>query len=400
MRGADRRHPRLRRLAWRAAIAGALVVGIVGVSNARLPPEPSVPVLKLPADLDAMIGQMLVIGFNGTRTADASVRRTLTELEQERIGGVIIMDRNVRSPRQVRELTAAFLATAPSALPLIAIDQEGGAVQRLSSRKGFGRYPTARLLARRHQPADAYRVYWQMASELAAAGVNLNLGPVVDLDTNANNPIIGRRGRSFGADPERVTAFARAFIAAHHKAGVMTSLKHFPGHGSSRVDSHRRFVDLSHSWSEKELAPYEELSAEGRIDTVMVGHLYHPAFSDDRQPATLAPRAIRWLRDSLGFDGVVITDDLGMGAIRRHHSLEESLVQAVAAGNDVLLLSQGGDTANFAARATAVIHDAVANGRIPLRRIKDSYRRILALKATLRDRAVGIDAALRAAGSH
>lgn len=374
----------------RVALACVLSAAAGHAVHARLSPAAVPSPTPLPRNLDVMIGQMLVIGFTGTRPADNGVDAAARALAQGLIGGVILMDRNIVSPPQLRTLTALFQAASQRHLPLIAVDQEGGAVQRLSSGKGFHRYPSARRLARRHTPTSAYHVYRAMACELAAAGINLNLGPVVDLDLNIHNTVIGRRGRSFGPDPERVTAFARAFIAAHREFGVLTSVKHFPGHGSSAVDSHRRLVDLTHYWSERELMPYRRLADERRIDTIMVGHLYLPTFARQPVPATLAPKAIDWLRSDLGYHGVVITDDLGMGAIRQRLDIYEGLVQALAAGNDLLLVAQTGGYADFPARAVASIRAAVAEGRIPVRRIEQSYRRIVALKAALRERSKAI----------
>jgi beta-N-acetylhexosaminidase len=297
------------------------------------------------------------------------------------------MDRNIKSPQQVRTLTAKFLNTGHPLIPFISVDQEGGLVQRLSAKKGFKAYPTARTVARLYKPDKAHRLYKSMAQELARAGFNLNYGPVVDLNLNRSNPVIGRPGRSYGADPKKVLAYAQAFIAAHREANVLTSIKHFPGHGSSWTDSHKEFVDLSKTWKEIELEPYRALARAGAIDTVMVGHLYHPAFStDQRLPATLTSTAIEgWIRGKLGFQGVVITDDLEMGAIRRYHKLPDTLVKAVLGGNDILMFSSSGSDPNFVPRATKILRDAVENGTIPRQRIADAYRRIVALKQRLRD---------------
>jgi beta-N-acetylhexosaminidase len=154
-----------------------------------------------------------------------------------------------------------------------------------------------------------------MAEELAQAGVNLNFGPVVDLNSYPGNPVIARRKRSFGADPKAVAALARAFITAHREANVVTAAKHFPGHGSSRSDSHKVLADISQSWRESELEPYRLLARDGLLDMVMVGHLYHPRFSDgEGVPASLSERAIRALRADgyIGFKGVVVSDDMEM----------------------------------------------------------------------------------------
>jgi beta-N-acetylhexosaminidase len=183
-----------------------------------------------------------------------------------------------------------------------------------------------------------------------------------------------------------VATYAQAFISAHRAANVLTSVKHFPGHGSSWADSHKTFVDLSKTWKEIELEPYRMLASAGAIDTVMVGHLYHPAFSNNqRLPATLTPTAIEgWIRGKLGFQGVVITDDLEMGAIRRYHKLPATLIKAVQGGSDILMFSSSGSDPNFVPRATKILRDAVNDGTIRRERIAQAYDRIVALKQRLR----------------
>lgn len=336
--------------------------------------------------LDTMIGQMLLVGFQGTSPKGKEARRIVRQIAQGQIGGVILMDRNIRSPKQVRALTGAFRNTGHPLIPIISVDQEGGRVQRLSAKKGFRAYPTARTVARLYKPDKAQQIYKSMALELSRAGFNLNFGPVLDLNLNRKNPVIARPGRSYGSNPKAVTAYARAFISAHREANVLTSVKHFPGHGSSWADSHKTFVDLSKTWKEIELEPYRALAREGAIDTLMVGHLYHPAFSSNsRLPATLTSEAIEgWIRGNLGFQGVVITDDMEMGAIRRYYKLPSALIKAVQGGNDILLFSSSGSDPNFVPRATKILRDAVNNGTIPHQRIAQAYGRIIALKQRLR----------------
>ena len=259
-------------------------------------------------------------------------------------------------------------------------------MQRLSARKGFKAYPTARTVARLYKPEKARFIYKSMAQELAKAGFNLNFGPVLDLNLNRRNPVIGRLGRSYGAKPERVVAYARAFISAHREANVLTSVKHFPGHGSSWSDSHKRFVDLTKTWKDIELEPYRALARDGAIDTLMVGHLYHPAFSNNqRLPATLTSTAIEgWVRGRLGFQGVVITDDLEMGAIARYHNLRTTLIKAVQSGNDILMFSTAGADPKFVPKATQILRKAVNDGTIARKRIAQAYARIKSLKSRLR----------------
>lgn len=307
------------------------------------PPVPSRAPTALP--LERMIGQMVMVGFVGTSPRDRGVVALLDQLRKGQIGGAIVMGRNIKSPAQLKTLTAAIHQAAreggqPEAL--IAVDQEGGHVQRLKRQNGHQSFPySARTIAERCTPEQAGQVYKALACQLHDARINVNFGPVVDLDINGDrNPIIGRYRRSFGKDPDRVVAYAGWFNAAHKSYGILTAFKHFPGHGSSLTDSHLEFTDVSATWDPVELKPYEELSQHNYTDMVMVGHLYHRRFSDGRAPASLSKKAIRdELRGRLGFDRVVITDDLQMKAVLDRYKLAPRIVLAINAGNDIVLLS-------------------------------------------------------------
>ena len=336
--------------------------------------------------LDQMIGQMIMVGFRGTSARSAGVKAVGRQLRDGLIGGVMLLEHNITGRKQLRALTR-FLKQAATGRPppLIAVDQEGGWVQRLKRRNGFASTRSARSVAANYS-ADKARnvVYAKMADQLADTGINLNFGPVVDLDiTGARNPIIGRVRRSYGRDPDVVLSYAQGFIDAHRARQIVTAAKHFPGHGSSLTDSHKGFTDISRTWTENELIPYRRLAQKNGVAMVMVGHLYHPAFSDGPgQPATLSAKAIRdWLRRRLGFKGVVITDDMEMGAIRKNFRFRDAVVRAVTAGNDILLYANTAKSdPNLALRIHAVIQRAVASGVIPKQRIEEAYRRIMAMK--------------------
>lgn len=339
-------------------------------------------------ETDRMIGQMLLVGFSGKTVNARGVKHVAAQLRQGIIGGVIFMSHNVTSPKQVAQLTRFFRKAAGDKMtPFLAIDQEGGYVQRLTRKKGFSAYPSAGRLGEKNDPEGAYETYRAMADELAHYGFNVNFGPVVDLNLNPRNPVIGRLRRSFGKDPKHVSSYARAFIYAHHDAGVLTALKHFPGHGSSTTDSHKQLVDITRSWRDEELAPYRELIGSGQVDMIMIAHLYHPQFSDGKtRPTSLSRQTIgKLLRERLDYSGVVITDDLEMAAVRKHTSFEERLVQAVRAGNDILLLSNTAKyTPDLPERAIGVLRGAIKRGEISLERIRASYQRITALKNKLK----------------
>ena len=339
--------------------------------------------------LDRMIGQTTMVGFSGRSEHDPGVKAVRDELAKGLIGGVVLYPENVRSAPQLRLLTA-YLANANSELvPFIAVDQEGGRVQRLTKWTGHKHYPSAQKMGRDGAltPEEARRIYGEMAKELAGAGINVNFGPVVDLSINPWNAVIARRKRSYGADPETVTSLARSFIAAHREANVVTAAKHFPGHGSSWSDSHKTLPDISRSWRESELQPYVALSHDGLLDMVMVGHLYHPRFSDgEKLPSSLSANAIRALRAGgyIGYQGVVVSDDMEMGAVRERYSIEDRVIRALDAGVDLLVFSnvKSRDT-DLGAKVHAIIAQAVRDGRIPRAKIEAAYQRIAALKHRL-----------------
>lgn len=340
-----------------------------------------------PVDLDAAIGQMILIGFAGTAADGAPIAR---EVEAGLVGGVVLMPRNVTSPAQVRALSATLGQAAPEGHPLlISTDQEGGYVQRLGSGSGFAILPTAATIGRTNDPARALDAGRRAGAMLAAVGLNLNLAPVVDVNVNPNNPVIAAASRSFSPDPEVVAAMAAEVVRGHHEHQVLTTLKHFPGHGSSAHDSHLGFVDVTGTWSEAELVPYERLIAAGLADVIMVAHVHHGAFDPDL-PASLSEAIVKGLlRDRLGYQGVVMTDSLQMGAIDMHWTFEDRIRLAVEAGIDVLAFTNAGLDPDFGARVHGVIHGLVGAGTVPASRIYESYERVMALKARLEPVAPG-----------
>jgi beta-N-acetylhexosaminidase len=348
--------------------------------------------LKKPPDtvLESMIGQMIMVGFSGYRITDSDVIGVRDQLADGTIGGVVLYPENIGPPDQLRMLTAFLRDARPTPVPFIAVDQEGGLVQRLTRQNGHLYIPSAWKVGRNpsfSDPESAVRLYAGMAKDLAEAGFNLNFGPVVDLNLNPDNPVIVQRQRSFGADPNTVTQLARAFIVAHRDAGIVTVAKHFPGHGSSRADSHKTLADISDTWREIELEPYRQLAKDGLLDAVMIGHLYHPRFSDGaRLPASLSRRAITALRAKgyIGFQGVVVSDDMEMGAVRGEYSLEERIIKAVNAGTDLIVFSnEKSHDPELGVKVHTVMSESVKDGRISRARIEQAYGRIMLLKRRL-----------------
>jgi beta-N-acetylhexosaminidase len=370
-----------------AALFALLLVSLAPAAAADLPSEPAAPGLSA-VPLRAMLGQMILIGFPGTKPAEEWPARVIKMIRDSEIGGVILFPGNIVDPAQLKALDAALTRAGGGTPPFIAVDQEGGAIQRLTVAKGFAGLPSARKVASGDEAA-AYRLYRDAARELAGVGINLNFGPVVDLEIDLTSPAIGKLERSFGRDPVRVASFARQFIDAHHDAGVLVAAKHFPGHGSAALDTHDDVVDIGKTWVEAELAPFRDLASDQVADMIMVGHLTHPRFSDGDEPASLSRRAMQdVLRGELGFRGLVITDDLEMAAIQSRYGVEAAAVLAVAAGADLLIfanLKQPDPT--IVDRVLAALSLAVDRGRIPRATIEQAYRRILAAKAKIASRA-------------
>jgi len=292
--------------------------------------------------LEKKIGQMLMVGFHGT-TASAN-SRICQDIKKYNLGAVILFDynpvdkskpKNIANRNQLKKLTSQLQACSPDGKLLIAVDQEGGRVQRLKSKYGFyGQFPKASDVVKMDQK-QIRKTYSKMSKELKSVGINYDLAPVVDLDINMKNHVIHGLGRSFGKDPKTVAKYASTFIDAMHHYGVLTSLKHFPGHGSSVGDTHKGFVDVTNLWKKVELEPYRLL--KDKADTVMVAHVFNKRL-DAKYPATLSRKTVNGLlRKKLGFKGVVITDDLQMGAISKRYGLKNTLKLAINAGDDILL---------------------------------------------------------------
>ena len=333
---------------------------------------------------------MLLVGFRGLTVAQAA--SVVDDIANRNLGGVLLFDtdqpthssvRNIASPAQLKALIAGLQARAATPL-IVAVDEEGGLVARLNPSHGFPATQSAAALGARNDAAYTTSAGKRIAETLASVGINLNLAPVVDLNVNPSNPIIGSLDRSFSANPAIVTAQAEAFIAGHHEVGVRTTLKHFPGHGSSTGDTHLGVVDVTDTWSSVELKPFANLVHAGVTDAVLTAHVFNRKL-DPQHPATLSnPIVTGILRDQLGWDGLVISDDMQMGAIRKAYGYEDALRLAILAGVDVLTIAQQQVfEPGIVGRTLDLIEGLVQRGALTGERIEASYRRILALKERL-----------------
>lgn len=340
--------------------------------------------------LEEKIAQMLLVGFRGT-TLDES-NYIVRDIRDHRIGGVILFDRdaalgtygrNITSPAQLKALTTTLRSL--SATPLfIAVDQEGGNVCRLKERYGFPPSVTAQYLGTLNNPIITRMCADSIGATLADHGLNMNFSPVVDLNINPVSPAIGKLERSFSADPAIVAAHARLFVETHDKNHVATCFKHFPGHGSATSDSHLGFVDVTDTWSEVELEPYRTLIAEGNCRMVMTAHVFNRNIDPDL-PATLSrPFITGLLREQLGFDGVVVTDDLQMQGLTQFFTYETIVEKSILAGVDIILVSNNlAYDPEVVPTTISQVAELVRTGRITEARINASYQRIAALKNRL-----------------
>lgn len=339
------------------------------------------------------IAQMLIMGFSGYDINDSSP--VVSWLQTDGLGGVLLFDydlpakkhgKNLQDIAQIKRLNQDlnhYSMVAKNALPLlIALDYEGGVVDRLSKVEGCMATITPCEQAKLSDE-DLYKEAARMAITLKGLGFNLNFAPVVDLNLNDQEGIIGKLGRCFSTHPEQVSHAAKLFVQAFNEQGVACAYKHFPGHGSATGDTHEGFVDVTESYHENELLPYTALSNATLPVMVMTAHVINRHLDDSGLPATLSyPILTGLLREKLGFDGVIISDDLQMQAISHHYSIDEALRLTINAGADMLIFGNqlGSITAT---EVVDRIEKLVNSGKIELARIDEAYRRISFLKQSI-----------------
>ncbi|MDR2503324.1 MAG: glycoside hydrolase family 3 [Deltaproteobacteria bacterium] len=338
---------------------------------------------------EIMLGQMLMLGFHGDgEMTQGDIPQIKELIRQGKIGGVILFDRdqtrsgaprNIISARQVKALTSSLAQDAP--LPLfVAVDQEGGRVQRLKPAAGFKARPSARELGR-VSAQETRKLAADLGRELAGVGINLNFAPSLDLDF-PHSPAIGSLDRAFSPDPHLTARQALAFMRGLNDAGVIACFKHFPGHGSATSDTHMGTTDITASWQTHELEPYRKLLGLPGRYAVMAAHVFHREL-DPQYPASLSPRIIQnLLRAQLGWQGVVFSDDLQMGAIQKNYPLREALLLGLRAGVDVFILgnNQGEYQPNLGEEAHRALLDIYRQGLLHPERLQESFKRIMKLK--------------------
>lgn len=312
-------------------------------------------------------GQIAIAGFSG-HSIPAGLKALAREFD---LGGVIFFARNVESPEQVAELSREAQELARE-LPLwVSVDQEGGRVARLKS--PFTRWPPMHTLGRSGSDELAARFARALAAELKAVGISMDYTPVLDVATNPKNPVIG--DRSLAERAEDVARLGSVIIRTLQAEGIAASGKHFPGHGDTSVDSHFELPLVEHPpdrLDAVELVPFRA-AIEARVASIMTAHILIPALDDER-PATLSPKIVDgMLKGGLGYDGLVLSDDLEMKAISGRYGIPEATVMAIAAGCDAVLMC--GEDHDAQARALEAVIYAVEEGSLPLKRAEDALAR-------------------------
>ena len=364
----------------------ALVLALLGCNSRQTKPVDTVDddSVVITHTLDENIGMMLLVGFRGTEVDSTKYPELVTALRDYHVGSVILFDydvstgtrgRNIKDAEQLKCLCKQLRSFATVDRLLIGIDQEGGYVSRLSTKYGFPKIPSAQKCAAKGD--DTVRYYADLTGKmLQEIGINLDFAPVADVNVNPRCPVIGGIERSFSSDPETVTRCCRIWseaLANHH---VVSCMKHFPGHGSSKGDTHKDLVDVTDTWRRCELQPYQ--SVPSHTTMVMTAHVINRQLDPTGLPASLSPSITSYLRDTLGYDGVIVTDDLAMGAIVQQYSFEKAIRMAVLAGADLLCLSNNGGSydVNMVPRAVKVIKQMVADGEVTEERIRQSANRV------------------------
>ncbi len=335
--------------------------------------------------IDVMIGQMIMIGIGDFNMVDSD-EEIFKEIKSGKVGGVVLYEKNIlfESPKPELALLVDMLQKN-SEIPLfISIDEEGGRVTRMKTRYGFPKNVSAQYLGDMDN-IDSTRFYAnQTATILNSFGINMNYAPVVDVNINTKNPVIGKLQRSYSEDYKKVIEQAFEVIDQHNKNGVVPVLKHFPGHGSSRNDTHLGLADVTETWQLEEMYPYSALIDSGVVKAVMTAHIVNKTLDDTKNPATLSKQIVTgMLREFLSFDGVIISDDMQMGAINNEFGLREAIKLSIEAGVDMLMFANNVSASNRISASTvhAIIKDLLFEGIITRERIFESYQRIIKLKA-------------------
>ena len=335
--------------------------------------------------LDIKIGQMLMLGI-GDVTSVGESDLIIKSIQQQKLGGILLYEKNISKENSFKNLNKLiYKYKSETSIPLlVSIDEEGGKVNRLKQKYGFPKTVSAKYLGDINS-IDSTKYYSDViARNLLELGINVNYAPVVDVH-NPNNPPLGKNERSFSNNSKTITDHARQVVLSHRAFNVKTVLKHFPGHGNSKEDSHYNITDVSKYWEVREIFPYLKLLYEGNVDAIMTAHIVNEKLDASKLPATLSKKIMTdLLRKEIGFDGVIFSDDMQMKAISDHFGFEESIKMAIEAGVDILMFSNHIDVDKnkmiLPEQIITVIKNYISKGELSEKRISESYQRILKFK--------------------
>jgi beta-N-acetylhexosaminidase len=326
-----------------------------------------------------MIGRMIILGFEGQSLSSNNTLKK--DIKKYTLGGVILFDKyhkskkkkNIKNPKQLKKLITDIQNMSKYNI-LISIDQEGGLVSRLNQKNGFSKTYKASTISKKGT-IFARQTYKKLASDLSNVGININFAPVVDLAINPKNKVIVYYGRSYSSSPKEVIKYSKIFIDEMNKKGIISVLKHFPGHGSSLGDSHEGFIDISNTWNKKELIPYQELINSNHANMIMTAHVYNKNL-DTKYPATLSKNInTNLLKEKLNYQGIIISDDLQMKAITKYYTLKQTVTLAINSGVNILLFGNQIDNKTIKLKTIVnTIYKEVKNGNIELSKIIKSNK--------------------------
>ncbi len=341
-------------------------------------------------DIESMIGQKIMTGFKGTSPEDA--KSFFHSLKGLTIGGVILYDQNVttnppsphniRSPQQVESLNATLQSCAETPL-FIGVDQEGGEVNRLKAEYGFPNSRSWSDIGKLGNEVETTLHGKEIASSLADHGFNMNFAPVLDVAIHPEN-IIVQKGRCFSNHPNDIAPHAQLFNNTHLEKNIIPVCKHFPGQGSASGDTHEGLVDVSETWTESELIPYQYLIDQNCIPAIMTSHLFHHGL-DPKYPATLSANILNnLLRQEMGFNGVIISDDPQMGAIADHYDLKTVIQLMINAGVDIFCFGNNlVYDPEIVPKVYTIISELLDEGLVKRDQLEVSFNRIMKLKSKI-----------------
>ncbi len=329
--------------------------------------------------LDEKISQMIIIGYGD----DKNFPVVLDNLRKNQISGVIFYKKNIKSPDDILSKISLINSVYSEYEPFIVLDQEGGQVSRISNTNGFKYYPAAETISLKYNLDEAYNLYFDMAKALKNSGFNFNLAPCVDLKMNEKSSI-GKNKRSYGADFNKVSKYAEVFIQAHNDNHVITAIKHFPGLGSTPVDSHSQLPDITEYWNPDELMPFKILLKKFPHQPVMVGHVVNKKL-DNQNISSLSASIISILSNQMGHQGIILMDAADMAAVDDIPA-EKIISSAVNAGVNLFIFPNhscsGSNSKQYMPpeKFHSIIKNLLINGEISEEQIDKSYKKIIYIK--------------------